>query len=282
MIEDGERKLRVKMNSAADVPGKLEVSPLLKSKCIGKSYVYLESVDSTSSYLASMGPDKAVHGAVVAADRQTAGRGRMQNTWYSPPGTNLYFSILLRPEIVPLKAPQLALVTAAALMKVFNQQYPGLHPAVKWPNDILVQARKLAGILCEMQTEEDRVSRVIIGIGINVNSQSESYPLELRERVISLRDATGETSSRQVLIVSILAEFEKCYELWLLQGLSPFMKILENNSATRDCEIIAVMQNREVSGIARGISDEGYLMLETPDGLIQLPAGEVHLKKREI
>jgi BirA family biotin operon repressor/biotin-[acetyl-CoA-carboxylase] ligase len=167
-------------------------------------------------------------------------------------------------------------------MKVFNQQYPGLHPAVKWPNDILVQGRKLVGILCEMQTEEDRVSRVIIGIGINVNSQSESYPLELRERVISLRDATGETSSRQVLIVSILAEFEKCYELWLLQGLSPFMKILENNSATRDCEIIAVMQNREVSGIARGISDEGYLMLETPDGLIQLPAGEVHLKKREI
>jgi len=270
------------MKSAADVPGKLEVSPLLKSKCIGKSYVYLESVDSTSSYLAAMEPDEAVHGAVVAADRQTAGRGRMQNTWYSPPGTNLYFSILLRPDIVPLKAPHLALVTAAALVKVFKQKYPGLHPTVKWPNDILVQGRKLAGILCEMQSDEDRVRRVIIGIGINVNGKSESYPLELRERSISLRDATGATSSRQDLIASILTEFEKCYELWLQQGLSPFMKILENNSAIKDSEIIAVMQNREVSGIARGISDEGYLILETPDGLIQLPAGEVHLKKRAI
>ena len=270
------------MKSASDVPTKLEVSPLLRSKFIGKSYVYRESVDSTSSYLASMEPDEAVHGAVVAADRQTAGRGRMQNTWYSPPGTNLYFSIILRPDIVLLKAPHLALVTAAALMKVFKQKYPGLHPTVKWPNDILVQGRKLAGILCEMQSEEDRVRRVIIGIGINVNSKIESYPLDLRERSISLRDATGSTSSRQDLIASILTEFEKCYELWLQQGLSPFMKIIENNSAIRDSEIIAVMQNREVSGIARGISDEGYLILETPDGLIQLPAGEVHLKKKEI
>ena len=270
------------MNAADDVPGTLEVSLLLKSKIIGKSYVYLESVDSTSLYLASMGSDKAVHGAVVAADRQTAGRGRMQNTWYSPPGTNLYFSILLRPEIVPLKAPHLALVTAAALIKVFKQKYPGLHPTVKWPNDILVQGRKLAGILCEMQSEEDRVRRVIIGIGINVNSKSESYPSELRERAISLRDATGATSSRQDLIASILTELEKCYEIWLQQGLSPFIKILDNNSAIRDSEIIAVMQDREISGIARGISDEGYLMLETPGGLIQLSAGEVHLKKKEI
>ncbi|UCH80129.1 MAG: biotin--[acetyl-CoA-carboxylase] ligase [Nitrospiraceae bacterium] len=268
------------MNTADDVPSKLEVSQLLKSKFMGKSYVYLESVDSTSSYLASMDNDKAVHGAVVAADRQTAGRGRMQNTWYSPPGTNLYFSVLLQPEIVPQKAPLLALVTAAALMKVFKQKYPGLHPEVKWPNDILVQGRKLAGILCEMQTEEDKVSRVIIGIGINVNGKSESYPFELRERAISLRDATGATSSRQVLIASILTEFEKCYELWLQQGLSPFKKILENNSATRDSEIIAVMNNREVRGIARGISDEGYLMIETSDGLVQLPAGEVHIKKK--
>jgi BirA family biotin operon repressor/biotin-[acetyl-CoA-carboxylase] ligase len=133
-----------------------------------------------------------------------------------------------------------------------------------------------------MKSEEDRVRRVIIGIGINVNSKSESYPLELRKRAISLRDATGATSSRQDLIASILTELEKCYELWLQQGLSPFMEILENNSAIRDCEIIAVTQNREVSGIARGLSDEGYLMLETPDGLIKLPAGEVHLKKREI
>ncbi len=270
----------VNKNSAADVPGKLEVSPLLKSKFIGKSYFYLESVDSTSSYLAAMDPHEAVHGAVVAADRQTAGRGRMENTWCSPPGTNLYFSILLRPEIVPLKAPQLALVTSAALIRVFKQKYPGLHPAVKWPNDILVQGRKLAGILCEMQTEEDRVSRVIIGIGINVNSKSESYPLELRECAISIRDATGATSSRQVLIAYVLTELEKCYELWLQQGLSPFIKFLENNSATRDREIIAVIQNREVSGIDRGISDEGYLMLETSDGLIQVPAGEVHLKKK--
>jgi len=273
--------MRANVNAADDVPGKLEVSLLLKSKIIGRSYVYLESVDSTSSYLALMDPEEAVHGAVVAADHQTAGRGRMQNRWYSPPGSNLYCSILLRPDIRPQKAPQLALVTAAALVKVFKKIYPGLYPTVKWPNDILVKGRKLAGILCEMQTEEDKVNRVIIGIGINVNSTSESYPFELRESAISLRDATGATSNRQVLIASLLAEFEKCYELWLQECLSPFIKVLEDNSATRDREIIAVMKNREVRGIARGISDEGYLVIETSDGLIQIPSGEVHIQKSE-
>jgi BirA family biotin operon repressor/biotin-[acetyl-CoA-carboxylase] ligase len=274
--------MRANMNAADDVPGTLAVSLLLKSKIIGRSYVYLESVDSTSSYLALMDPEEAVHGAVVAADHQTSGRGRMQNRWYSPPGSNLYFSILLRPDISPQKAPQLALVTAAALVKVFKKIYPGLYPTVKWPNDILVKGRKLAGILCEMQTEEDKVNRVIIGIGINVNSTSESYPFELRESAISLRDATGAISSRQVLIASILAEFEKCYELWLQQCLSPFIKVIEDNSAIRDREIIAVMKNREVRGIARGISDEGYLVIETSDGLIQIPSGEVHIQKSEI
>lgn len=270
------------MNSADDVPSTSKVAPMLRSNVFGRHYIYLESVDSTSSYLAAMPPDEAVHGTVVAAGRQTAGRGRMQNTWYSPAEANLYFSILLRPETVPLKAPQLALVTAAALTKVFNQKYLLLHPTIKWPNDILVQGRKLAGILCEMQTEEDRVDRVIIGIGINVNSEIKDYPLELRKRAISLRDATGVTSSRQDLIASLLAELEKSYELWLEQGLSPFRNFIDNNSATKDREIIAVMNNREVSGIARGLSDEGFLMIETPDGLLQLPAGEVHLKTGRI
>jgi BirA family biotin operon repressor/biotin-[acetyl-CoA-carboxylase] ligase len=248
---------------------------------MGKNYVYLESVDSTSSYLAAMGPAEAVHGTVVAADRQTAGRGRMQRTWYSPAGTNLYFSLLLRPDIVPIKAPQLALVMAAALIKDLRSTLPGLHPKVKWPNDILVQGKKLAGILCEMQTEMDRAHHVIIGVGINVNSKGESYPPELRDRAISLRDATGKIFRRQELLANILAELEKSYDLWLKEGLPPFIRFLEENSAIRDREVIVVMQNSEITGIARGLSDDGHLMLETPDGIVQLPAGEVHLKKRE-
>jgi BirA family biotin operon repressor/biotin-[acetyl-CoA-carboxylase] ligase len=267
------------LKAAPNVPSAFEVRPLLKTKFMGKSYLYLESVNSTSTYLAAMGPAEAVHGTVVAADHQTAGRGRMQRTWFSPPGTNLYFSILLRPDIVPVQAPQLALVTAAALLKVLKNKFTGLHPEVKWPNDILVQGRKLAGILCEMHAEVDRIHHVIIGIGMNVNSKRDSYPGELRDSAISLRDATGKVSSRQELIAAILTEMEKCYERWLKEGLLPFIEFLEENSAIKDREITVVLQNGEIPGIARGLSGDGSLILETPDGRHSLASGEVHLKK---
>jgi BirA family biotin operon repressor/biotin-[acetyl-CoA-carboxylase] ligase len=259
---------------------KLEPESLLKTKYIGKHYVFLESVDSTSTYLAAMDPEAAVHGTVVTADAQTAGRGRMQNTWHSPAGLNLYFSVLLKPDIVPAKTPQLALVTAVALMTALKSNFPDLHPGVKWPNDILVQDRKLAGILCEMRIEADKIHHVIIGAGINVNSRSETYPPELRGRAISLLDATGKKSSREQLIADILTELEKCYELWLEKGLPPFIEIIEGNSAINDREITVVTQNKEITGIARGLSDDGYLRLETPDGILQFPAGEVHLIRK--
>jgi BirA family biotin operon repressor/biotin-[acetyl-CoA-carboxylase] ligase len=215
----------------------------------------------------------------VAADRQTAGRGRMQNTWHSPAGLNLYFSVLLRPEIVPAKIPQLALVTAVGLITALKNNFPDLNPRIKWPNDILVQDRKLAGILCEMQMEADKIHHVIIGAGINVNSRSGTYPPDLRGQAISLLDATGLTSSREKLIADILTELERCYELWLEQGLTPFLAMIDENSAIRDREITVVMQNKEISGIARGLSDDGYLKLETPEGILKFPAGEVHLRK---
>ncbi len=263
-----------------DAPVEFKVSPLLKTKYLGRKYVYLKSVNSTSTYLADMDRENAVHGTIVAADQQTAGRGRMDRTWHSPPGENLYFSVLLLPELIPAKAPQLALVTAAALIRVLKKRFPGLYPGVKWPNDILVQGRKLAGILCEMKTEMNDIHRVIIGIGINVNSTIGSYPQELRESAISLLDATGSISNRQELIADIAAELENMYEQWLKKGLAPLIRLLEENSAMRDQEVIVLLQNREIQGTARGLSDEGYLILETADGIVQLPAGEVLLTKR--
>lgn len=255
-------------------------APLLKTKYIGRHYIFLESVDSTSTYLAGMDPEIAVHGTVVAADHQTAGRGRMQNTWHSPPGLNLYFSVLLRPDIVPAKTPQLALVTAVALVTALKNYFPELHPGIKWPNDILVHDRKLAGILCEMQVEGDKIHHVIIGAGLNVNSRSETYPPELRGNAISLLDATGKISSREKLISGMLAELERCYELWLEQGLSPFLAVIDDNSAIRDREITVIAQHKEITGIARGLSGDGYLKLETPEGISEFPAGEVHVIRK--
>lgn len=257
-----------------------KVAALTRTRFMGRNYIYLESVDSTNSYLARMGPAEAVHGTVVAADHQTAGRGRMQNRWHSPAGLNLYFSALLRPDIPPAKIPQLALVAAVALMSALKYNFPGLYPQIKWPNDILVRGRKLAGILCEMRTEADKVCHVIIGAGINVNSRSETYPPELRDTAISLLESTGKVSDREKLIADILMELERYYELWLEQGLSPLIPIIEENSAIRDQEVTVVMQDKETAGIARGLSDAGCLRLQTPEGILQFPAGEVHLIRK--
>lgn len=267
------------LKSVPNIPSELEVKPLLKTKYMGKSYIYRDSVDSTSTVLSARHPAQAVHGTVVVADRQTAGRGRMQRTWYSPAGANLYFSVLLRPDILPVKTPQLALVTAAAFMRVLEHQFPDLCPTVKWPNDILVHGRKLAGILCEMQAEADAVHHVIIGVGVNVNSRCRRYTAELRDSAISLLDATGKISSRQELIAAILIELEKGYELWLKKGLTPFIPFIEENSAIRDRNVTVVMSNREITGTARGLSDDGYLILETEDGTVEIHSGEVHVRK---
>ncbi len=267
-----------RLHDAADIPADSAVVPLLKTKLIGKPYLYLESVDSTSTYLASVPSHEAVHGTVVAAGEQTAGRGRMKRRWFSPPGTNLYFSLLLRPDITPAKAPQLALISAAALLNVLKNLFPGLHPTVKWPNDILLQGRKLAGILCEMQTKGNILNRVIVGIGLNVNSRCQRYEGRLRDTAISLLDATERTSNRITLIADILMEFERCYEIWMETGLQQFIAFIDENSAIRDREITVIMQEREITGIARGLTDDGHLRLETPDSTLLLPSGEVYLK----
>lgn len=270
------------LKAAPNVPSDLEVKPFLKTISVGRRYKYFKTIDSTNTYLASLYPSQAVHGMVVAADRQTAGRGRMQRSWHSPAGENLYFSILLRPEIVPTKVPQLALVTVAALLKVLISRFPDLSPKVKWPNDILVQGRKLAGILCEMRSEMGAGCSVIIGIGINVNSRHAKYPAELRDSVISLLDATGKIANRQKLVVHILAQLETCYEIWLKEGLQPFIDFLEDNSALKNQEITVVIGDREITGTVRGLSGNGALKLETPDGILQISSGEVHLKKVKV
>ncbi len=118
-------------------------------------------------------------------------------------------------------------------------------------------------------------------MGINGNSRSETYPPELKDKAISLLDATGKVSSREKLIADILTELEKSYELWLEQGLPSFIAMIEKNSAISNREITVVTQSKEITGIARGLSDEGYLRLETSEGILQFPAGEVHLKRAE-
>ena len=262
---------------AANVPLAAEVTPHLKTSTLGRRIDYHDVVDSTNRAAADLARQGAVEGTVVVADAQTAGRGRMGRRWESPAGENLSFSILLTPNVEPARVPQLALVAAVAVHEGLAECCPEITAQIKWPNDILVGGRKVAGILCEASLEADRVHRVILGVGINVNGTS--LPRSLRAVATTLRIAGGREVSRPELLAGVLNRLEVRYEGWLRDGsLAGLLDFFERHSALNGRPVAVENRSGVVRGTARGITPTGELVVETADGgLLRLLAGDVHL-----
>jgi BirA family biotin operon repressor/biotin-[acetyl-CoA-carboxylase] ligase len=265
------------LRAAANAPFAAEVTPHLKTLTLGRRIDYRDVVDSTNRVAGDLARQGAPEGTVVVADAQTAGRGRMGRSWESPAGENLYFSVLLTPDVVPARVPQLALVAAVAVHEGLAACCPRIVAAIKWPNDILVDGRKVAGILCEASLEADRVHRVILGIGINVNGTS--LPRALRPVADTLRSAGGRDVSRPELLAAVLNRLEARYAGWLRDGsLSGCLGYFERHSALTGRLVTAETLAGVVRGTARGITPGGELTIETQGGeLRRLLAGDVHL-----
>lgn len=261
----------------ANVPFAAEVTPHLTTQILGRCIEYHDTVDSTNRAAGELARRGAVEGAVVVADAQSAGRGRMGRRWESPAGENLYFSVLLTPNVEPARVPQLALVAAVAAHEGLAACCPGLDARIKWPNDILIGGRKVAGILCEASLEADRVHRVILGIGINVNGRS--VPKPLRATATTLRIAGGCEVSRPALLAAVLNSLELRYGGWLRDGnLAGLLACFERHSALNGRPVTAENLSGTVRGTVRGITPTGELVLETAGGeLVHLLAGDVHL-----
>jgi BirA family biotin operon repressor/biotin-[acetyl-CoA-carboxylase] ligase len=201
----------------------------------------------------------------------------MGRRWESPARENLYFSILLAPNVEPARVPQLALVAAVAVHEGLAGCCPGVEARIKWPNDILVGGRKVAGVLCEASLEADRVHRVILGIGINVNGTS--LPRQLRASATTLRIAGGAAVSRPALLAAVLNRLEPLYLGWLKDGsLAGLLGSFERHSALTGRRVEAENRAGVVRGTARGITPTGELLVETAGGeVLRLFAGDVHL-----
>jgi BirA family transcriptional regulator, biotin operon repressor / biotin---[acetyl-CoA-carboxylase] ligase len=256
-----------------------EVEPFLTARRFGKEISYFSVTDSTNLQAKMLAGKGSPEGTVVVADSQTGGRGRMGRTWVSPPGENLYFSLILRPEVPSVRVPQLTLLVAAAIHRALNCVAGDLQPKIKWPNDILVNEKKLCGVLCEMQSEPDLTHFVVVGIGINVN-QSE-LPDELLEIATSLFLESGRLFSRPELLAAFLNHFEPLYDTWLLeQDLSFVLSYLEEYSLLRSRVVSVEQFNRTISGTVTGIARGGELKLECAEGqTILVSSGETHLSK---
>jgi len=260
-------------------PVEAEVTPFLTGQRFGRNLFYHSVTASTNLLAKALANDGSPEGSVVVADSQTGGRGRMGRIWVSPSGVNLYFSLILRPGVPLIRVPQLTLLVAAAVHQALSSAAADLVPLIKWPNDILLNGRKVCGVLCEMQSEPDLTHFVVVGIGINVNQSL--MPSELQDMATSLFLETGRLFSRPELLASVLNHFEPLYDAWLLQDdLGFILPYLERYSLLQSKQVTIDQFKRKVSGKVAGISRGGELKVESSDGqVLFISSGEAHLRK---
>ena len=239
----------------------------LTTNFIGKNIHYEESVESTQKIAHRLSNEDEPEGTIIIAEEQRSGKGRMDRTWHSPKYTGIWMSLILRPNIPLTKAPQLTLLTAVAIVQAMEEE-TGLQPEIKWPNDVLLNGKKVTGILTELQAEADRIHSIIIGIGINVNQKKEDFPSELQEKASSLFIEKGEVISRAGLIKSFFKHFEKLYLLYLDQGFFPIKLLWEGYAVSIGKFLKARTLTNVIEGKALGITDEGVLKLEDETGFV--------------
>lgn len=259
-----------------DRPIPSEVTAHLETQFLGRQYDYKEETGSTNADLMELATKEAKEGTVICAGAQRAGHGRMKRAWHSPADQNLYFSVLLRPETEPWHLPQLALLSAAAIHRTLTHQHPQLNIQIKWPNDLFINGKKCSGILCEMKAELGSTHHVVIGIGLNCNT--EAFPKELQDRATSLAIETGTKINRGALLAQILNTFEDYYRIWQFKQLTPFIPQLEEASLLKGRLVSLEQGNRTLTGTVLGINPDGTLKLKTTDQqILAIHSGEVHL-----
>lgn len=260
-----------------DVLSAEEVKSRLKSQWMGQNCIYLESVDSTNNYAKKIAEEGAPEGTLVTAAEQTGGKGRRGRSWSSPKGEQVAMTLLLRPGIVPEHASRLTLLMAMAVARGIRR-VTGLESGIKWPNDVVVNGRKVCGILTEMNTEIDYINYVVIGTGINVNQRS--FPEELQSMAGSLYQMTGQRLSRAELIAASMEEMEQLYEVFLkTEDLSALRQEYNELCVNRGHQIRVMEPGHEYTGTTDGINEKGELVVKKEDGTeTHVYAGEVSVR----
>jgi BirA family biotin operon repressor/biotin-[acetyl-CoA-carboxylase] ligase len=254
-------------------------SRLGKTKVIGRDIRVFQETTSTNDVIERLARDGVKEGAVVFAESQSKGRGRLGRKWLSPSNKGLWFSILLRPALLPQEATQLTVASATALRRSVEKE-TGLKAGVKWPNDILVNGRKVAGILTEMSAELDRVKHVILGIGVDVNLNNSDFPADLRKSVTSLKIELGRPISRSELAVQVLRELDDDYAR-VCSGNFPSVADEWEEHCMTIGEVVSIRTgSRQIRGRAESLAEDGALLVRTEHGhLERIVGGDVLLEK---
>ena len=259
-----------------------ELRTLRKDKLIGREIVFFPAIDSTNRMALDLARQGTREGTVVMADSQSRGRGRRGRAWESPAGVNVYASIVLKPPIPASAAPQLTLLAGVAAARALAG-VSGLDASIKWPNDIFVSGRKLAGILSEMEAEGADTRFIILGIGVNVNWREEELPHDLRETATSLCVEKGGEVSRAAVAAGLFQELEEVYFRFKQEGFSRRLQEEWNRLSWINGKRVAIMgPDGEVSGQALGLDLDGALLLVDEQGQTRrFLAGDVSLRRMD-
>ncbi|MEO5348957.1 MAG: biotin--[acetyl-CoA-carboxylase] ligase [Magnetococcus sp. YQC-3] len=261
---------------ATDTPTSAAMAPLLTGRLFcAERYHFFPVLDSTNRHAAQLAQEGAESGTVVVAEQQTQGRGRLGRSWSSPASINLYCSVVLRPDVPPRNAAQLTLLAGLALARALVEA--GLREVeIKWPNDLLLGGRKVAGILTEARIDPQRVQYVVVGMGLNVNGTEDDFPPDLRGKAVSLAAVLGAPLNRAGLLAGLLAQLDRLYGQFCREGFSPLRAEWLSFSRLLGRAVQVNLANGSFSGRAVALDAEGCLLVQRADGMLsRVVAGDV-------
>ena len=236
---------------------------------------YLTSTSSTQDVAKSLAEHGAPEGTIVIAEEMSAGRGRLGRKWHATSG-GLWMTIVLRPNVPPVKMQLISLLAGVAVAKALANLY-GLKPKLKWPNDVLINDRKVCGILAEASIEADAINYILLGVGINVNNE---IPEDLKNVAISVKEALGKTVPRALILRAFLVELDKLYAEFNRGNTRRIIEDWKKYASTIGKKVRAIYRDRAIEGLAVDVKNDGSLVLKLEDGSIAvINAGDIiHLR----
>jgi len=250
----------------------------LVTSTFARRIYYLDDTDSTNRVAAELARQGERHGTVILADHQSAGRGRQGRTWYSPPGRDLLFSIILKPGASPGEVLPVTLLLSAGLCAALAKVVAAGSFTVKWPNDILAGDRKICGLLSESSTRGNRVAYAVVGVGVNVNSSNADWPEEVRGRATSCAEIAGQRFDRAELFAQIMHELEAAYDLFAAHGFAGGRSWYLSFCRMPGRQVRYESEGRTWTGVVETVAEDGGLVVKLAGaGRRVLYDPEVHL-----
>lgn len=266
-----------RLMAAPDLMTEAEIKSLMHTDWVAKEVLYFDTIDSTNTKAQELAEKGYPSGTLVVADKQESGKGRRGRSWVSPSGTGIFMTLMIKPDINPNNASMLTLVAALAVAKAITS-VTGEEALIKWPNDIVINGKKVCGILTEMNAQFDYINHIVVGIGINVHN--ESFPEEISQMASSLMiEAGGKRFHRAQIIAETMAYFEQYYDTFLkTQDLSALVREYDKLLVNRNKSVRVLDPKEPFDGKAMGITPKGELIVDTWESRKLVSSGEVSVR----